>query len=243
MPFEPDHHEDSNPRTGLRKSDAASLFHPRLTPSLIRASEVSGTYLAFRDLHEPSIHKDDMKSGVLFLAALLLSTISFAAKANADDLLADACVAGGPIVQSASLSPADFRNVQVAAAYADVDMYSTQELAFRMPKLTCDDLRNAQDAAALVSIVLSPVKKVLALPIVGEQIAAGLAVAGVSAPAVATVSVIGATGMAVFYIIMRKQVSDCEKENQAELKRQFFNELESKYGIHASPSQQIQYQH
>ena len=175
-----------------------------------------------------------MKSGLLFLAALFVSTLTFTAHAEASDLTADACVSGGAPIQSAALLASDI------PAWA-LQMNENQQLAMRFP-MSCQDLKTAKDAVTLVSLALYPARAALRFSGVGAELGASMLALGLSSPAVLGVTVIGASGLAVVYIILKQTQDDCAKQDQNEFKKQLFQEIESKYGVRAQPSQQIKYQ-
>ena len=178
-----------------------------------------------------------MKSGFLFLVVLVLSTSAISVRARADDLLANACVDGSVVVRSAT-----FEGLIVPAAYPDVDFSSSREYAMNFPTVSCHELKSAKEAIEMAGIALMPAKAAMKLPGVGAAIDASIEALGLLNPAVIGVTVVGATGVAVVYIVLKRSVSDCERQDREDFKQQVFHELEGKYGIHALPSQQIQYQ-
>ena len=172
-----------------------------------------------------------MKSGILIFVGLILSTSIFSAQAQAGDLLADACVDGAAVVQRAA-----YAGLIVPAAFSSDDVY-----AMNLSRSSCQEMKSAKEAIEMAGLVLWPARTAIKMAGVGSAIDASIEALGLSNPAVLGVTVIGATGVVVVYLILRQTVAECEHQDRDDFKQQIFEELESKYGIHAMPSQQIQF--
>jgi hypothetical protein len=103
----------------------------------------------------------------------------------------------------------------------------------RMMGLTCEDLRGAVRAAQIVEMALYPATLALTLSPAKAELMATLAQLGLTManPAVLGVTIIGATGVVVLYLVMKNTLEECERLDQVRLKNAILQEVEAKYGI------------
>ena len=163
---------------------------------------------------------DFTKIGFL-IVALSVGEISFA---NEKLLNTDSCVA------LASSNSSGF----VAVGYES----SSQIVA----ALTCQDLKTYKEGFIYTSLALSPAVLVIrANPAVKAMLLTEMMRLGLtlSNPVVLTVTVLGATGMAVIYIILKKEMDECEKMEAELLKKQIVRELKDDLGLSPNPGYQF----
>lgn len=106
------------------------------------------------------------------------------------------------------------------------------------PVITCDRLKHFQDGLQIINMAVLPASIALRAPGIKESLAVELASLGLhlANPAVLTITVVGAVGVASMYFVVRRKAEDCAKADQEALKRQLLNEMEQRYGLGSSPS-------
>ena len=160
-----------------------------------------------------------MKFSVCLLT--ILTALSLAPLAHAEELLFDDACA----VPSDSSSAAMF--TVLAAGSAPMSS-----------GLTCQDLKSYGEAVSLVRAAIMPATTAFLLaPGAKDLLIADLAGLGLTFanPAVLGVTVLGAAGVSVIYIVLQKKLADCEAMEKEQLKEQIVEELARKYGLHAAP--------
>ena len=109
--------------------------------------------------------------------------------------------------------------------------------------LTCEDLKFYGEAIKMVKAAILPATTAILLaPELKESLVAELAALGLTYanPAVLGVTVIGAAGVSVFYIVLQKKISDCEAMDRQQLKEQIEAEILRKYGLPSSPQFRVE---
>lgn len=111
-------------------------------------------------------------------------------------------------------------------------VFSTYVTSFTK-KIRCEDLRSVQEGISIASVAILPASTVLRVPGVKATLGAELASMGLTLanPAILTVTVVGAVGVATLYFVLKKTLEECEQENQAMLKQSLLQEIERKYGL------------
>lgn len=101
------------------------------------------------------------------------------------------------------------------------------------PILTCDRIKNLNEGLQVINMAILPASIALRAPGIKESLAMELSTLGLSFanPAILTVTVVGAVGVASLYFIVKRKTEDCAKEDQEALKRQLFFEMERRYGL------------
>lgn len=97
--------------------------------------------------------------------------------------------------------------------------------------LSCKDVRALTKGARAIEIALMPALLALKLSSAPKILAGELAALGLtySNPAVLGITVIGATGVAVFYIVLNQTMEECDRLDQRRLEEAVLLELERKY--------------
>jgi hypothetical protein len=102
--------------------------------------------------------------------------------------------------------------------------------SMEMAGLSCQDLRSYREAFNMAEIALMPAA--VALRYANLPGLNGLLVTlGLSNPAVMAVTVVGAAGMSVVYIVLKRTYADCEKLEKEKFKQQILSEIERNYNI------------
>lgn len=104
------------------------------------------------------------------------------------------------------------------------------------PVITCDRIKHLNDGLQIINMAVLPASIALRAPGIKESLAMELSTLGLTFanPAILTVTVVGAVGVASLYFVVKRKVEDCAKEDQEALKRQLFNEMDRRYGIRGS---------
>lgn len=149
----------------------------------------------------------------LYLIALLVIG-SFGEASLAEDLFYDSCVAQG---------------------YASEMIYLAKAGGPNLGGLTCEDLKNIGDKIDDIQMVLYPASLAIILSPARDEIIAELSALGLSManPAVLGVTIIGATGAGVIYLVLKKTFKECEALEREQIKESILEEIEHKYGIRA----------
>lgn len=110
------------------------------------------------------------------------------------------------------------------------------------PVITCDRLKHLHEGLQIINMAVLPASIALRAPGIKESLALELSTLGLSFanPAILTVTVVGAVGVASLYFVVKRKVEDCAKEDQEALKRQLFYEVERRYGIRANSNLNLQ---
>jgi hypothetical protein len=100
----------------------------------------------------------------------------------------------------------------------------------------CERLEIAQDAWDVISIGVVPLVAAMQIPSVKASLAtsaAAVAASVGSAPVVAAVTITGAVGAGVAWVVLRATMQDCKAKSKDRLKREILEELADKHGIYA----------
>jgi hypothetical protein len=99
--------------------------------------------------------------------------------------------------------------------------------------LTCKQIDELKEAFTYISIALLPVSSVAAAPGVREALLASATELGLVAGSAVTASilVIGGTGLATVYILIKPTLDECEKRGLENVKKEFEKELIEKYQL------------
>lgn len=163
----------------------------------------------------------------LVILALAMLTVLSSKSAHASGLFYDSCVQGEAVRLP---NPPDHH---VSMGETQARLYLA---GYSGRGLTCEDLKSAQDLVQIVRMVLMPAELAIVLSGSSAMLTSELATLGLamSNPAVLGVTVIGATGVSVFYIVMKAKLAECEKVDRLALKSEILKELESQYGMQAT---------
>ncbi len=103
--------------------------------------------------------------------------------------------------------------------------------------ITCNNLKSLNDGLQIINMAILPASIALRTPGIKESLATELATVGLtlSNPAVLTITVVGAVGIASLYFVVKRKTEDCAKEDQETLKHQLLNELERRHGVRGAP--------
>ena len=97
----------------------------------------------------------------------------------------------------------------------------------RFGGMTCQDLKSLFEAAQIANLVLMPATLAIKAPGVAESLAIyGLTLAN---PAVLTVTVVGATGYALVYLIMKQSIKECDARAAADLKADILKQIKATF--------------
>ncbi len=112
--------------------------------------------------------------------------------------------------------------------YSEYEMYPTASgrtsLGFR-----CDNIKNYRYGLEVMKVTTLPAMMALKSPAVQAQlIELGLTAAN---PAVLGITVLGASGYVVIYLILTKTIEECEAMDQEIYKQSIIKEMETKFGL------------
>lgn len=101
--------------------------------------------------------------------------------------------------------------------------------------ISCKDLKSLKDGLQIVNMAILPATVALRTPGVRESLSLELAALGLSFanPAVLTITVVGAVGVASLYFVVKRKADDCAKEDRELLKRQLLDEIERRHGLYS----------
>lgn len=104
--------------------------------------------------------------------------------------------------------------------------------------ITCRNLKSLNEGLQIINMAVLPASIALRTPGIKESLSAELATLGLtfSNPAVLTVTVVGAVGIASLYFVVKRKVEDCAKADVETLKRELLNEMERRHGVRGSPN-------
>ncbi|WP_415063188.1 hypothetical protein [Bdellovibrio sp.] len=86
--------------------------------------------------------------------------------------------------------------------------------------ISCNNLKSLNDGLQIVNMAVLPASVALRTPGIKESLATELATLGLtlSNPAVLTITVVGAVGIASLYFVVKRRTEDCAKEDRETLK-------------------------
>lgn len=153
---------------------------------------------------------------ILTIVTFLWGTYGFS-----EDLFPDQCVyTDGDVTANVVMS----KTLEVNIATSNIVMAYNGALG-----LTCQELKTLQDGLVYTSIALLPVSALIAS---NPELQAALSIKaltlGLSNPIVASIAVVGGTGAAVVFILLKDANETCERLGREEYERQLFINIENK---------------
>ncbi|WP_347358777.1 hypothetical protein [Bdellovibrio sp.] len=149
-----------------------------------------------------------MKFLILFISLVVVSLAS-PAFANDESLLFEGCVSSGK-----------------------------QNYYYGLSKsaISCRDLKSLNEGLQIVNMAVLPATVALRTPGIREALSTELATLGLSLanPAVLTITVVGAVGIASLYFVVKRKTEDCARQDRESLKRQLLEEIERRHGLRGS---------
>lgn len=137
------------------------------------------------------------------------------------------------VLTIAGVQPAQAAPLLDACVVAEADLEPMIFLASNSPTsaigMSCETLKNFSSAAEWVQLSIIPT--ILAAKMTG--IPEALLAAN---PAVLGVTVIGASGAIVVYVVMKASLEECAAMEKEQLKKEIMKELSQKYGLKAKTS-------
>lgn len=117
-----------------------------------------------------------------------------------------------------------------AAGGSEIVVVAYRAGAPAMMGLRCEDLKRYTEAVEMIGLALYPATLAMTR---SPEVFAALAEMGLTManPAVLGVTVLGATGAVVFYIVLKKTMDECEQYEKEQLRRSILKEMELRYGL------------
>ena len=171
-----------------------------------------------------------MKTGMKMILLTLMLGSGFDARAGG--LFHDSCI--GQMKASAQI----MGEPQVVLAYNELayGILPAQNAPKKRFGLTCEQIKSLPHLGEIISIGLMPATVALAAPGVSGMLTAELAALGLTLanPVVLGVTVIGATGVSVIYLVMKQTMEECEKADRQALRNEIIRELEMQFSVQGS---------
>lgn len=170
---------------------------------------------------------------------LLPASFLITPQAHAGGLLANSCVSLSEM-QSANVHHIVLNEME-ELSYLNAEVMMAADNA-NMLGLSCKDIRAIDQAAYVVGVAITPALNAMLVPAVRSALAVELASLGivVGSPAIATATIIGTFGIVTYKVLMRVSLEKCADQDRENLKRELFQELETRYGLRPTPQTSLQ---